>query len=61
MVDTGCVCDKTIIGGKLGVFSFSQANVIWSNLKYSCVVGNELVMCFDTKLNDLFLHFRQSL
>lgn len=39
IVDTGCVCDKTIIGGKIGVFSFSQANVIWSNIRYSCVAG----------------------
>lgn len=45
VVDTGCVCDKAIIGGKLGVFSFSQANVIWSNIRYSCVAGKEIFNC----------------
>ena len=47
IVDSGCVCDTTFKGGKLGVFSFSQANVIWSNMKYSCLTGekdNSIVM-----------------
>ena len=46
IVDTGCVCDKTIIGGKIGMFSFSQPNVIWSNIRYSCVTGNHILTVF---------------
>jgi len=41
IIDSGCVCDTTFTGGKLGVFAFSQANVIWSNIKYSCLTGTQ--------------------
>lgn len=36
IADTGSIIDKTIRGGKLGVFCFSQENIIWSNLRYAC-------------------------
>lgn len=36
IADTGPVFDNTIKGGRLGVFCFSQENVIWSNLFYKC-------------------------
>lgn len=36
VADTGELFDFTFAGGKIGLFSFSQENVIWSNLKYSC-------------------------
>uniref|UniRef100_F6TNY6 Trhombospondin Bi n=1 Tax=Ciona intestinalis TaxID=7719 RepID=F6TNY6_CIOIN len=36
IADTGPVLDDTVKGGRLGVFCFSQENVIWSNLVYRC-------------------------
>ncbi|XP_061172263.1 cartilage oligomeric matrix protein-like isoform X2 [Saccostrea echinata] len=36
MADSGNVYDATLRGGKLGVFSFSQEGVIWSDLVYRC-------------------------
>ena len=33
--DTGCVCNKSIRGGKLGLYVFSQEKVIFSNLRYT--------------------------
>ncbi|KAK6643568.1 hypothetical protein RUM43_005078 [Polyplax serrata] len=34
--DTGNVFDSTLKGGRLGVFSFSQEMIIWSDLVYRC-------------------------
>ncbi|CAK8686124.1 unnamed protein product [Clavelina lepadiformis] len=34
--DSGTIIDRTMRGGRLGVFCFSQENVIWSNLYYRC-------------------------
>ncbi|XP_019856518.1 PREDICTED: cartilage oligomeric matrix protein-like isoform X2 [Amphimedon queenslandica] len=39
IVDTGCLCDMGLKGGRLGVFAFSQQNVIFSNLHYECLSG----------------------
>ncbi|XP_018614998.1 thrombospondin-4-B-like [Scleropages formosus] len=36
VADTGVIIDTTMRGGRLGVFCFSQENIIWSNLKYRC-------------------------
>uniref|UniRef100_A0A670Y1H0 Thrombospondin 4 n=1 Tax=Pseudonaja textilis TaxID=8673 RepID=A0A670Y1H0_PSETE len=36
VADTGIVLDTTMRGGRLGVFCFSQENIIWSNLRYRC-------------------------
>ncbi|XP_078314791.1 thrombospondin-3-like [Crassostrea virginica] len=36
VADSGNVYDATLRGGKLGVFSFSQEGVIWSDLVYRC-------------------------
>ena len=36
MFDTGCLYDKTIQGGKIGLFVFSQKSVIWSDLQIKC-------------------------
>ena len=36
MVDSGNIVDRTYKGGRLGVFCFSQAKVIWSNIRHTC-------------------------
>ncbi|KAJ8386537.1 hypothetical protein AAFF_G00170070 [Aldrovandia affinis] len=36
VADSGVVSDTTMRGGRLGVFCFSQENIIWSNLRYRC-------------------------
>uniref|UniRef100_A0A6Q2Y6A8 TSP C-terminal domain-containing protein n=1 Tax=Esox lucius TaxID=8010 RepID=A0A6Q2Y6A8_ESOLU len=36
VADSGVKIDTSMRGGRLGVFCFSQENIIWSNLKYRC-------------------------
>lgn len=36
VADSGVIIDTTMRGGRLGVFCFSQENIIWSNLGYRC-------------------------
>lgn len=36
VVDTGYLIDKTLKGGKIGLYVFSQSNVVWSNMSYKC-------------------------
>jgi len=36
VVDSGNVIDNTLKGGRLGVFCFSQEQLIWSDLSYNC-------------------------
>ncbi|KAK1154757.1 thrombospondin-3a isoform X1 [Acipenser oxyrinchus oxyrinchus] len=36
VADSGVLIDTTMRGGRLGVFCFSQENIIWSNLRYRC-------------------------
>ncbi|XP_064494669.1 thrombospondin-3 isoform X2 [Pseudopipra pipra] len=36
VADSGVIIDTTMRGGRLGVFCFSQENIIWSNLQYRC-------------------------
>ncbi|XP_063056774.1 cartilage oligomeric matrix protein [Engraulis encrasicolus] len=36
VADTGILIDTTMRGGRLGVFCFSQENIIWANLRYRC-------------------------
>uniref|UniRef100_A0A8C0V9B6 Thrombospondin 4 n=1 Tax=Cyanistes caeruleus TaxID=156563 RepID=A0A8C0V9B6_CYACU len=45
VADSGVTIDTTMRGGRLGVFCFSQENIIWSNLKYRCN-GNVALMPF---------------
>ncbi|XP_061884433.1 cartilage oligomeric matrix protein [Entelurus aequoreus] len=46
VADTGVVIDGTMRGGRLGVFCFSQENIIWANLRYRC--NDTLPGDFDT-------------
>ena len=34
--DTGCLFDKSIKGGRVGLFVFSQKSVIWSDIAVKC-------------------------
>ena len=36
-LDSGCVCDAQIKGGRLGLYVFSQEEAIFSNLMYGCL------------------------
>lgn len=36
IIDTGVLNDKTFLGGRIGVFSFSQEKVMWSKVIYRC-------------------------
>lgn len=36
IVDTGYLIDKTLNGGRLGLYVFSQSNVVWKNMFYKC-------------------------
>ncbi|KAK1791986.1 hypothetical protein P4O66_001770 [Electrophorus voltai] len=41
VADSGVVIDTSMRGGRLGVFCFSQENIIWSNLRYRCNGNNK--------------------
>jgi hypothetical protein len=36
VADSGVLVDTSMRGGRLGVFCFSQEQIIWSNLGYRC-------------------------
>lgn len=36
VADSNVVLETTMRGGRLGVFCFSQENIIWANLRYRC-------------------------
>ncbi|XP_063366754.1 thrombospondin-3b-like [Cydia amplana] len=36
IVDSGNVFDKTIKGGRIGVYAFSQENIEWHKMKFEC-------------------------
>lgn len=36
VADSNVVLDTAMRGGRLGVFCFSQENIIWANLRYRC-------------------------
>lgn len=56
VADSGVVIDTTMRGGRLGVFCFSQENIIWSNLRYRCNGKEELhlvtLRTYDKSLGD---------
>ena len=38
-LDTGYIYDKSISGGRLGMYVFSQDSVIWKDMSYRCNGG----------------------
>uniref|UniRef100_A0A3P8UP29 Thrombospondin 3a n=1 Tax=Cynoglossus semilaevis TaxID=244447 RepID=A0A3P8UP29_CYNSE len=56
VADSGVVIDTTMRGGRLGVFCFSQENIIWSNLRYRC---NDTVPAdFATHRKQILMHIQ---
>lgn len=53
VADSGNLFDSTLMGGKLGVFCFSQEMIIWSDLVYRCNGKNEIYLdyLYQFKLN----------
>uniref|UniRef100_A0A8C1MQH5 Thrombospondin 4a n=1 Tax=Cyprinus carpio TaxID=7962 RepID=A0A8C1MQH5_CYPCA len=43
VADSGVIIDTSMRGGRLGVFCFSQENIIWSNLRYRCNGEKQLI------------------
>ena len=41
IVDSGCVPDTAIKGGRLGLYVFSQEHIIFSNMRYACLSTDE--------------------
>jgi len=39
-VDTGCLYDNRILGGRVGLYSFSQEDVHFMNLHYQSLSSN---------------------
>ncbi|XP_063594893.1 cartilage oligomeric matrix protein-like [Penaeus indicus] len=39
VMDSGNIYDGTLQGGRLGLYCFSQEEIIWSNVKYTCEEG----------------------
>jgi len=36
VMDSGNIYDSTLKGGRLGLYCFSQEEIIWSNMEYKC-------------------------
>lgn len=67
VADSGVIIDTSMRGGRLGVFCFSQENIIWSNLQYRCngepLDCGQLDLCPGKTMSsdpDLFSLFRHS-
>ena len=41
-LNTECICDNQIKGGKLGVYVFEQEAVIFSDLSYACLTTDQI-------------------
>eukprot|EP00731_Ephydatia_muelleri_P026831 Em0018g931a len=42
LTDSGCICGLKLMGGRVGVFSFNQDNVIWTNLQTKCYTDQQM-------------------
>ncbi|XP_063342358.1 thrombospondin-3a [Pelmatolapia mariae] len=56
VADSGVVVDTTMRGGRLGVFCFSQENIIWSNLRYRC--NDTVPEDFQTHRQQVLMHIQ---
>ena len=46
MLDTGYLVDKTLKGGRVGLYAFSQSDVTWNHLSYKANGRRALVTLF---------------
>lgn len=55
IADSQNIFDNTLKGGKLGVYCFSQENIVWSNIEYKCrdTVTEEIYRDLDPKLQKM--------
>lgn len=56
VADSGVILDSTMRGGRLGVFCFSQENIIWSNLRYRC--NDTVPEDFQSHRKQVLMHIR---
>uniref|UniRef100_A0A673IRZ3 Thrombospondin-3a-like n=1 Tax=Sinocyclocheilus rhinocerous TaxID=307959 RepID=A0A673IRZ3_9TELE len=56
VADSNVVIDTTMRGGRLGVFCFSQENIIWSNLRYGC--NDTVPEDFSTHRKQVLMHIK---
>ncbi|CAL8248962.1 unnamed protein product [Lota lota] len=56
VADSGVVMDTSMRGGRLGVFCFSQENIIWSNLRYRC--NDTVPEDFQTHRRKVLMHIQ---
>eukprot|EP00731_Ephydatia_muelleri_P018718 Em0011g758a len=45
LVDSGCICGLTPLGGRVGLFTFNQGNVIWTNIEAKCYASDQQMRC----------------
>ncbi|XP_027234001.2 cartilage oligomeric matrix protein isoform X7 [Penaeus vannamei] len=51
VMDSGNIYDGTLKGGRLGLYCFSQEEIIWSNMEYKCANGVPQEMFNDLPAN----------
>ncbi|XP_056448779.1 thrombospondin-3a [Gadus chalcogrammus] len=56
VADSGVVMDTSMRGGRLGVFCFSQENIIWSNLRYRC--NDTVPEDFQSRRKKVLMHIK---
>ncbi|XP_053744093.1 thrombospondin-3a isoform X1 [Synchiropus splendidus] len=56
VADSGVLLDTSMRGGRLGVFCFSQENIIWSNLRYRC--NDTLPEDFQSHRKQVLMHIQ---
>uniref|UniRef100_A0A8C1XI13 Thrombospondin 3a n=1 Tax=Cyprinus carpio TaxID=7962 RepID=A0A8C1XI13_CYPCA len=56
VADSNVVIDTSMRGGRLGVFCFSQENIIWSNLRYRC--NDTVPEDFSTHRKQVLMHIK---
>ena len=58
VTDSGNIKDHTHLGGRLGVFGFSQAKIIWSNIRHKCSGNNWYIRLVNVKYWNGVLFFK---
>lgn len=59
VVDSGNIFDTTLKGGRLGMYVFSQEQIIWSNMVYRCNGEKMKIGKYDSEKTEINIIFRQ--